>query len=127
MGIFDQLATLEKTPAVASPEPPKNSESQPMEQVPQPPKKAPVKSRPPAVKVTKLNPKLVLDAPRSRQRIIIRVSMEVYQDQYQILKQVSLSAQLAGEDLSMSEMVREALDNYLTDKNLAHETSRGTP
>lgn len=126
MGIYDQLATLEKTPPVASPEPAKTPEPAPTEPLPQPEKQALVKSRPQPVKVAKLNPKLPLDTRRSRQRIIIRVSMEIYQDQYQVLKQVSLTAQLAGDDLSMSEMVREALDNYLTEKNLTHETSRGT-
>ena len=50
--------------------------------------------------------------------IITRNSFEIYQDQIEVLRQVSLSAKLGGDKLSISEMVREALDDYLTDKNL---------
>src|SRR5690349_14881224 len=118
MGIFDQLATLDQTSPVASPEPAKPPVPIPTQQRAEAEPKPPVKSRMLPVKRPQLNPKLPLDTRRSRQRIIIRVSMEIYQDQYQVLKQVSLSAQLEGDDLSMSEMVREALDDYLTAKNL---------
>jgi hypothetical protein len=61
---------------------------------------------------------LPINAGALRQRIISRASFEVYQDQVHILRQVSLTAKLAGDKLSISEMVREALDSYLTDKNL---------
>ena len=63
-------------------------------------------------------PKLPMDIQPSRHRIISRSSFEIYQDQLHVLRQVSLQAKLAGEKLSISEMVREALDSYLTDKNL---------
>ena len=118
MGIFDQLEHLEKTSPLAAPEPVKTPEPVPDASTPPVAPQPPVKRRPPPVKEPELNPKFPLDTPRSRQRIIVRVSMEVFQDQYQLLKQVSLSAQLGGDDLSMSEMVREALDAYLTSKNL---------
>ena len=59
-----------------------------------------------------------MDIQPSRHRIISRSSFEIYQDQLHVLRQVSLQAKLAGEKLSISEMVREALDSYLTDKNL---------
>jgi hypothetical protein len=47
-----------------------------------------------------------------------RQPFDVYQDQVDLLKKLSLNAQLNGEIGSMSRMVREALDNYLKDKKL---------
>jgi len=47
-----------------------------------------------------------------------RQPFDVYQDQVDLLKQLSLNAQLNGEIGSMSRMVREALDNYLKDKQV---------
>lgn len=121
MGTYDQLSKINKTPPVAAPEPVKTVEvvsSQPME-VSQP---APTVTKPTAprreTKRTEANPKLMLDRQPFRQRIITRASFEVYQDQIQVLREVSLNAKLGGQQLSISEMVREALDNYLTDKNL---------
>jgi len=121
MGIYDQLANLPQTPTVAAPEMPQAvKESSDREPPASPPK--PVTKSPRAVKTnpqnTELNPKLPLDSHPPRQRIITRASFEVYQDQVHVLRQVSLTAKLTGEKLSISEMVREALDNYLTDKNL---------
>jgi len=54
---------------------------------------------------------------RSARRTILRHSFEVYNDQIELLRRVSLEAKLAGDELSMSEMVREALDAYLTRKH----------
>jgi hypothetical protein len=121
MGIYDQLSQLSQTPPVAAPEPVKTVEvvpSQEMEMAK--PKPAVKKPTTPRIKPEKpeINPKLPLDIQASRQRIITRASFEIYQDQLHVLRQVSLSAKLAGEQLSISEMVREALDSYLTDKNL---------
>jgi hypothetical protein len=47
-----------------------------------------------------------------------RQPFDVYQDQVDLLKKISLKAQLNGEIGSMSRMVREALDNYLKDKQV---------
>jgi hypothetical protein len=47
-----------------------------------------------------------------------RQPFDVYQDQVDLLKKLSLKAQLDGDIGSMSRMVREALDNYLKDKKL---------
>jgi hypothetical protein len=47
-----------------------------------------------------------------------RQPFDVYQDQVDLLKKLSLRDQLNGEIGSMSRMVREALDNYLKDKKL---------
>jgi hypothetical protein len=47
-----------------------------------------------------------------------RQPFDVYQDQVDLLKKLSLKDQMNGEIGSMSRMVREALDNYLKDKKL---------
>jgi hypothetical protein len=47
-----------------------------------------------------------------------RQPFDVYQDQVDLLKKLSLRDQMNGEIGSMSHMVREALDNYLKDKKL---------
>jgi len=48
-----------------------------------------------------------------------RHSFEFYEDQLVRLKQLKIQAELAGEALSLSDMVRAALDDYLGDKDLA--------
>jgi hypothetical protein len=47
-----------------------------------------------------------------------RQPFDVYQDQVDLLKKLSLRDQMNGELGSMSRMVREALDNYLKDKKI---------
>jgi hypothetical protein len=47
-----------------------------------------------------------------------RQPFDVYQDQVDLLKKISLRDQMNGDIGSMSRMVREALDNYLKDKKL---------
>jgi hypothetical protein len=56
-------------------------------------------------------------APKKRE-IKRRQPFDVYQDQVDLLKKLSLRDQMNGEIGSMSRMVREALDNYLKDKKL---------
>lgn len=48
-----------------------------------------------------------------------RHSFEFYEDQLVRLKQLKIQAELAGEALSLSDMVRAALDAYLQGKDLA--------
>ncbi len=50
---------------------------------------------------------------RSIQRSVKRHPFEFYQDQLDALKQLSLQEQLAGGRGNMSEMVRDAIDEYL--------------
>ena len=45
-----------------------------------------------------------------------RYSFEFYADQIVKLKQLKVKAEMDGESLSLSEMAREALDEYLKDK-----------
>ena len=45
-----------------------------------------------------------------------RYSFEFYEDQLVRLKQLKIQAELAGEGLSLSDMVRSALDDYLDDR-----------
>jgi len=56
-------------------------------------------------------------APKKRE-IKRRQPFDVYQDQVDLLKKLSLRDQMNGDIGSMSRMVREALDNYLKDKKL---------
>ena len=116
MGTYDDLLTLQNTPAVASPEPSKTVET-PAEILEQPkPQKPAVKAAPKPPMESK--PVAVLAVPMFKKRNITRGSFEVYQDQLHVLRQVSLTAKLTGEDLSISEMVREALDEYIHAKDL---------
>src|SRR5262245_32652046 len=54
------------------------------------------------------------NARASERRVIARFSYELYVDQAEALRRLSLEAQLQGEKGSMSEMVREAIDDYLS-------------
>ena len=118
MGIYDQLANLDKTPPVTSLESPKTAEVDPVASTQPTLPKVARKTRTSCHKTDSDRLEHATQRPRTRQRVISRVSLEIYQDQYAILKQVSLSAKLEGDNLSMSEMAREALDSYLTSKYL---------
>ena len=48
-------------------------------------------------------------------RVITRKSFELFQDQFDTLKRLSLEDQLQGGKGSMSEMVREALDRFIAE------------
>ena len=117
MGVFDQLADLDKTSRQASPESSKPAETTPNEERQSRPISKVVKVRKTAQREPRVSP-VVLDGHVNKQRNITRCSFEIYQDQISVLRQVSLSAKLSGDKLSISEMVREALDSYLTAKNL---------
>src|SRR4051812_10767371 len=54
------------------------------------------------------------DTPKRRH--LIRHPFEFFEDQVAQLRRVTLEAQLRGEKVSMSEMVREAVDTYLKEK-----------
>jgi len=49
-------------------------------------------------------------------RIITRNSFEIYEDQMDSLRKLSLQKKMEGKLGSMSQMVREAIDAYLKDK-----------
>ena len=51
-----------------------------------------------------------------------RYSFEFYDDQLVKLKQLKYQAEMAGEQVSQSEMVRQALDAYLQDKLFTDRT-----
>jgi hypothetical protein len=59
-------------------------------------------------------------ARRPIHRTLQRRSFEFYADQLETLKTWSLQAQLLGEKVSMSEMIRAALDRYLRDEARFH-------
>jgi hypothetical protein len=51
---------------------------------------------------------------RASARTLARIPFEIYQDQHATLKQFSIDEQSRGEKGSMSQMVREALDSYIS-------------
>jgi len=124
MGIYDQLSQLDKTSTVTVPEMAKTAETIKEEtssiSPPKPAKKTSTASQKSQGDRKRLDAilKLPLDIQPNRHRIISRSSFEIYQDQLHVLRQISLTAKLSGDQLSISEMVREALDSYLTDKNI---------
>ena len=56
---------------------------------------------------------------RPIRRTLQRRSFEFYIDQLEALRHSSLESQLLGEGISMSEMIRTALDRYLRDEGLS--------
>jgi hypothetical protein len=65
-----------------------------------------------------ISPTMYPSAMPKKREIKRRQPFDVYQDQVDLLKKLSLRDQMNGEIGSMSRMVREALDNYLKDKKL---------
>lgn len=51
-------------------------------------------------------------------RVITRYAFEFFQDQIEKLRRISLDQKIQGETGSMSEMVREAIDEYLSRKEV---------
>ena len=51
---------------------------------------------------------------RTSERAIVRQSYEIFKDQHAALREFSIEEMQRGERGSMSEMVREALDAYIT-------------
>jgi hypothetical protein len=56
------------------------------------------------------------DRPAAPRRIIVRHSFELYDDQVDSLRTLSLEEKMAGKLGSMSQMVRDAIDHYLKDR-----------
>ena len=54
-------------------------------------------------------------------RQLTRYAFEFYQDQVEELRRLSLEDKMQGEKGTMSEMVREAIDDYLTEKKRTDE------
>ena len=65
-----------------------------------------------------VSPTPYASATPKKREIKRRQPFDVYQDQVDLLKKLSLRDQMNGEIGSMSRMIREALDNYLKDKKL---------
>jgi hypothetical protein len=53
---------------------------------------------------------------QSGKRIITRNSFEIYEDQMDSLRKISFHEKMEGKLGSMSQMVRDAIDNYLKEK-----------
>jgi hypothetical protein len=61
----------------------------------------------------------------SGRRSITRYAFEFFQDQIDTLRRIALEEKLAGEKGSMSHMVREALDQYITTRTPPAEQPAG--
>jgi hypothetical protein len=71
-----------------------------------------------APKGNEILPTMYPSAMPKKREIKRRQPFDVFQDQVDLLKKLSLRDQMNGEIGSMSRMVREALDNYLKDKKI---------
>ncbi len=69
-------------------------------------------------KGNEISPTMYPSAMPKKREIKRRQPFDVYQDQVDLLKKLSLRDQMNGDIGSMSRMVREALDNYLKDKQV---------
>jgi hypothetical protein len=69
-------------------------------------------------KGNEISPTMYPSAMPKKREIKRRQPFDVFQDQVDLLKKLSLRDQMNGEIGSMSRMVREALDNYLKDKKI---------
>lgn len=58
-------------------------------------------------------PERTVDRTPVRQRILRRYAFEFYIDQIDVLKKMKLEKLNVGEDMSMSKLVRDALDEYI--------------
>src|SRR5512135_517134 len=102
MGRFDSLTQLTKPPARPVP---------PAERSPQPAQTSsttPVDTSRPSAPVTAASPTI------TRRRDKIRHPFEIYQDQLDTLRERAYHERREGKTGSMSQMVREALDRYLS-------------
>ena len=114
MGLYDQLENLDKTPKLAASEPATPVEKPVTAPTQSKPKNTSLKAATSPQRPSASAPSTNLAEPHVvKKRIINRASFEIFQDQYHVLRQVSLEAKLTGDDLSISEMVREALDDYI--------------
>jgi hypothetical protein len=97
--------TREERPKVAAPQPAPVETAKP---IIQPPIVTPAPRT-----VTKL-PAVPVAAPASRR--YIRRTFDFYEDQISYLNKASLEDRLAGGDMSMNAMVRDAIDSYIANR-----------
>jgi hypothetical protein len=102
--------------------PPVATVTSPIVETPQKGKKQRIAGKNPtnhqASKANEILPTMYPSATPKKREIKRRQPFDVYQDQVDLLKKLSLRDQMNGDIGSMSRMVREALDNYLKDKKL---------
>jgi hypothetical protein len=102
--------------------PPVSTVTSPIVETPQKGKKQRIAGKNPtnyqASKGNEISPTMYPSAMPKKREIKRRQPFDVFQDQVDLLKKLSLRDQMNGEIGSMSRMVREALDNYLKDKKI---------
>jgi hypothetical protein len=99
---------LEGMPAIGKPPRPKPQDS--------PPEKAEKPAPQPAQVIPERVNARTPVRPNGK-RIITRNSFEIYEDQMDELRKLSLQEKMDGKSGSMSQMVREAIDAYLKEKS----------
>jgi hypothetical protein len=110
-------SSLDNMPSIRKPKPAPLPEQAPTAQ--QPNQQAPERSRAgAAVRPTGTANNTPSPSEAPRREIKPRHPFDIYQDQLDLLRKLSLRDKMKGEIGSMSAMVREALDNYLKDKKI---------
>src|SRR3954453_9121443 len=110
-------SSLDNMPSIIKPKPTPLPEQAPTEQ--QPNQEAPERSasRTP-VRPNGAAHRLPSPSEALKREIKTRHPFDIYQDQLDLLRKLSLKDKIKGEIGSMSAMVREALYNYLKDKKI---------
>jgi hypothetical protein len=81
----------------------------------------PIKEQQEKIQEASGSPSVRANARTPVRRQLTRYAFEFYQDQVEELRRLSLEEKMQGEKGSMSEMVREAIDKYLTKKKRTDE------
>jgi hypothetical protein len=110
-------SSLDNMPSIRKPKPTPLPEQAPTAQQPnqEAPERSPTRTpvRPNGIAHGLPSPSEAL-----KREIKTRHPFDIYQDQLDLLRKLSLRDKMKGEIGSMSAMVREALDNYLKGKNI---------
>jgi hypothetical protein len=92
---------------------------EPSQAVPSPYQSAPISGQVPETAPVRPNDRTT-ERPIGR-RIITRNSFEIYEDQMQSLRKLAYREKMDGKLGSMSQMVRDAIDHYLTNNKPAED------
>ena len=106
-------------PVIAAPTPPTSEEPSFSTSRPTDNPKLPIITNRQAIHTEGVRPNAPSPVRPNGKRIITRNSFEIYEDQMDALRKLSFQEKMDGKLGSMSCMVREAIDQYLTKRNSA--------
>ena len=106
-------------PVIAAPTPPTSEEPSFSTSRPTDNPKLPITTNRQAIHTEGVRPNAPSPVRPNGKRIITRNSFEIYEDQMDALRKLSFQEKMDGKLGSMSCMVREAIDQYLTKRNSA--------